>query len=146
MMIGKQNTSFGKLQTFGNTDLHILASLNAAGDCVRLVSLSEAVLILQQANVHAILESDSKVANVRDSLNDALALLDDVNENLATFDTKLLVMREDIAAIEVMLDCLYPFGVLDIGFPLAIDMRRRRCITLRRTNQHSRQYLSCNTS
>ena len=30
-----------------------------------------------------------------------LALLDDVNENLATFDTKLLVMREDIAAIEV---------------------------------------------
>ena len=51
--------------------------------------------------MHAILESDSKVANVRDSLNDALALLDDVNENLATFDTKLLVMREDIAAIEV---------------------------------------------
>lgn len=51
--------------------------------------------------MHAILESDAKVANVRDSLNDALALLDDVNENLATFDTKLLVMREDIAAIEV---------------------------------------------
>ncbi len=61
---------------------------------------------LQQANVHAILESDSKVANVRDSLNDALALLDDVNENLATFDTKLLVMREDIAAIEVCLRLL----------------------------------------
>ena len=59
------------------------------------------ILTLQQENVHAILESDSKVANVRDSLNDALALLDDVNENLATFDTKLLVMREDIAAIEV---------------------------------------------
>ena len=50
--------------------------------------------------MHAILESDYNVANVRDSLNDALALLDDVNENLATFDTKLLVMREDIAAIE----------------------------------------------
>lgn len=51
--------------------------------------------------MYAILESDPKVASVRDSLNDALALLDDVNENLATFDTKLLVMREDIAAIEV---------------------------------------------
>ena len=40
------------------------------------------------------------------ALNDALALLDDVNENLATFDTKLLVMREDIAAIEVCLRLL----------------------------------------
>lgn len=56
---------------------------------------------MQAANVQAILESDPNVASVRHSLNDALALLDDVNENLATFDTKLLVMREDIAAIEV---------------------------------------------
>lgn len=38
---------------------------------------------------------------MRDSLNDALALLDDVNENLETFDTKLQFMREDIGAIEV---------------------------------------------
>jgi hypothetical protein len=53
--------------------------------------------------VRAILESSPSVSRVRDSLNDALALLDDVNENLATFDTKLLVMREDIAAIEVLL-------------------------------------------
>ena len=55
----------------------------------------------QAANVHAILESAPHVERVRGSLDDALALLDDVNENLATFDTKLLVMREDIAAIEV---------------------------------------------
>lgn len=51
--------------------------------------------------MRAILESNPSVSRVRDSLNNALALLDDVNENLATFDTKLLVMREDIAAIEV---------------------------------------------
>lgn len=56
---------------------------------------------MQADNVQTILQSTEQVSKVRDSLNDALALLDDVNENLATFDTKLLVMREDIAAIEV---------------------------------------------
>ena len=59
------------------------------------------MLSLQADNVQTILENTQKVAKVRDSLNDALALLDDVSENLATFDTKLQVMREDIAAIEV---------------------------------------------
>lgn len=65
-------------------------------------------MVLQATNVHAIMESDPRVSNVRNSLNDALALLDDVNENLATFDTKLHVMREDIAAIEVRTGIRFP--------------------------------------
>lgn len=57
--------------------------------------------LLQAANVHAILASGPSVERVRRTVNDALGLLEDLNENLATFDTKLMVMREDIAAIEV---------------------------------------------
>lgn len=82
---------------------------------------------MQDSNVHAILESDPKVASVRDSLNDALALLDDVNENLATFDTKLHVMREDIAAIEVSTSQIpWLYGISKIN--LLEKMRLRGCL------------------
>ena len=55
---------------------------------------------LQAANVHAILESGPLVATVMLRLQDAISLINDLDENLHIFDIKLRHMREDIAAIE----------------------------------------------
>ncbi|KAK9813236.1 hypothetical protein WJX72_011232 [[Myrmecia] bisecta] len=55
---------------------------------------------LEAANVHAILESGPMVERVMKRMDDAISLIDDLNENLHIFDIKLRHMREDIAAIE----------------------------------------------
>eukprot|EP00891_Asterochloris_glomerata_P003138 jgi/Astpho2/3138/Aster-03421 len=55
---------------------------------------------LEAANVHAILESGPLVATVMLRLQDAISLINDLDENLHIFDIKLRHMREDIAAIE----------------------------------------------
>ena len=58
------------------------------------------MLAMQAANVHAILESGPLVERVLTRLQDAISLIDDLDENLHIFDVKLRHMREDIAAIE----------------------------------------------
>ncbi len=76
-------------------------------------------LLLQAANVHAILESGPLVATVMLRLQDAISLINDLDENLHIFDIKLRHMREDIAAIEArnnrlawLLKCSGAAGVL----------------------------------
>jgi len=55
---------------------------------------------LEEANVHGILENGPLVNKVVGDLHSALLLLDDLEESLNIFDTKLGAMKEDIAAIE----------------------------------------------
>lgn len=57
-------------------------------------------VLLQAANVHAILESGPQASAVAGAVTHAEDLLEDLEEALATLDTKLRHMREDIAAIE----------------------------------------------
>lgn len=47
--------------------------------------------------MHEILENDDTVERVLGGLESTLGLLDDLEENLNIFDTKLRHMREDIA-------------------------------------------------
>ena len=52
---------------------------------------------MQDASVHEILENGDMVDRVLGTLSSTLGLLDDLEENLNIFDTKLRHMREDIA-------------------------------------------------
>lgn len=49
--------------------------------------------------MHEILENGDMVDRVLGSLSSTLSLLDDLEENLNIFDTKLRHMREDISGV-----------------------------------------------
>lgn len=67
---------------------------NAAGNCRFKVGGTERGLLVQAANVHAVLEGGPMVASVLQRAGEAAHSVDDLAESLAIFDLKLRHMRE----------------------------------------------------